>query len=207
MAWSVLGISGKSLAHSDIIHQKRITTKSWGQISSNNFDGLPIPEYIIDWLSSGCDLRIYSARVGHWTHIKRDCMREVSACKSLHVWMIPTIKFAGDIKKGHRSTFPFFAPWCNFRHKNGLMRWKMWKNPSLSKGDMHLNTCWPLSPHSQGKTLMQWQPQLVMNFSYWEMWLIFSTSPDLLALPCTISIIHPKSTRQIETVTAHFTYH
>ena len=37
---------GNHWPHSDIIHQKRITTKSWGQISSNNFDGLPILEYI-----------------------------------------------------------------------------------------------------------------------------------------------------------------
>ena len=118
----------------------------------------------------------------------------VSACKSLHVWRIPTIKFAGDIKKGHRGTLLFFAPQCNFHHKNGLMRWKMWKNPSLSKGRVHLNTSWPLSPHSQGKTLMQWQPQLVMKFSYWEVWLIFFTNPELLALPCTISIIYlPKA--------------
>ena len=37
---------GNHWPHSDIIHQKRITTKSWGQISSNNFDGLSILEYI-----------------------------------------------------------------------------------------------------------------------------------------------------------------
>ena len=46
---------------------------------------------------------------------------------------MPTIKFAGDIKKGHRSAVLFFAPQCSFSPQKWFNEMKSVKEPGFKQ--------------------------------------------------------------------------